>query len=53
MSSGEALAEVTHNAYAGQYHHDTNPAADQVDIVDGELRLFVERAIQVVHSGMV
>lgn len=40
------------NTYAGQYHHDTNPAADQVQITDGELRNFVERAIRVVHAGM-
>ncbi|MCU7853373.1 MAG: AAA family ATPase [Candidatus Thiodiazotropha sp. (ex Monitilora ramsayi)] len=40
------------NNYAGQYHHDTNPAADQVQIIDGELRNFVERAIRVVHAGM-
>lgn len=40
------------NSYAGQYHHDTNPAADQVKIIDGELRTYVERAIRVVHAGM-
>lgn len=40
------------NGYAGQFHHDTNPAADQVQIIDGELRPFVERAINVVHAGI-
>lgn len=40
------------NGYAGQFHHDTNPAADQVQIIDGELRQFVERALNVVHAGM-
>ena len=40
------------NSYAGQFHHDTNPSADQVQIIDGELRRFVERAINVVHAGM-
>lgn len=40
------------NRYAGQFHHDTNPGADQVQITDGELRLFVERAIKVVHAGI-
>lgn len=40
------------NGYAGQFHHDTNPSADQVHIIDGELRPFVERAINVVHAGM-
>lgn len=41
------------NRYAGQFHHDTNPAADQVVVVDGELLGFVERAINVVHAGAV
>lgn len=41
------------NNYAGQFHHDTNPAADQVIVVDGELLGFVERAINLVHSGAV
>lgn len=40
------------NSYAAQFHHDTNPSADQVQIIDGELRSFVERAINVVHAGM-
>jgi len=39
------------NRYAGQFHHDTNPAADQVVIVDGELISFVERAVKVIHAG--
>lgn len=39
------------NSYAGQFHHDTNPAADQVTIVDSELLTYVERAIKVVHVG--
>jgi len=39
------------NQYAGQFHHDTNPSADQVQIVDAELLNFVERAINVVHTG--
>ena len=46
----DALNEI--NSYAGQFHHDTNPSADQVQIIDGELRQFVERAINVVHAGM-
>lgn len=40
------------NSYASQFHHDTNPAADQVQIIDGELRQYVERAINVVHAGV-
>jgi len=39
------------NSYAGKFHHDTNPSADQVQIIDGELLQYVERAINVVHSG--
>lgn len=46
----EELNEI--NGYAGQFHHDTNPSADQVQIIDGELLGFVERAINVVHAGM-
>ncbi|KEQ18694.1 hypothetical protein [Endozoicomonas numazuensis] len=41
------------NRYAGQYHHDTNPAADQVEVVDSELLSFVDRAVNVVHAGAV
>jgi wobble nucleotide-excising tRNase len=41
------------NSYAGQFHHDTNAAADSIEIVDGELINFVERAIKVVHAGAV
>jgi len=47
----DELNEINH--YAGQFHHDTNPAADQIVIVDGELLNFVERAIRVVHAGAV
>jgi wobble nucleotide-excising tRNase len=47
----DELNEV--NRYAGQFHHDTNPSADQVQVVDGELLGFVERAIKVVHAGIV
>lgn len=50
MNITNELNEI--NGYAGQFHHDTNPSADQVQIIDGELRHFVERAINVVHSGM-
>lgn len=39
------------NRYAGQFHHDTNPAADQVQIIDGELLAFVERSLVVVYAG--
>ena len=39
------------NTYAGQFHHDTNPAIDQVSIVESELRNFVERALIVIYKG--
>lgn len=39
------------NRYVGQYNHDTNPAGDQVQIIDSELRLFVERSLKLVHAG--
>lgn len=39
------------NRYAGQYHHDTNPAADQVTVVESELRTYVIRSLDVIHKG--
>ncbi len=39
------------NRYVGQFHHDTNPAADQVQVIDGELRTYVTRALKVIHRG--
>lgn len=30
--------------------HDTNPAVDLVNVVDGELRTFVVRALAAVHK---
>ena len=41
------------NRYAGQFHHDTNPAADQVQITDSELLGFVERSLSVVYAGVI
>lgn len=40
------------NDYAGQFHHDTNPDAEKVAIVSGELKTFVEKALFVVHGGI-
>jgi hypothetical protein len=39
------------NAYAGQFHHDCNPAADAVQVLDTELLVYVNRALNVVHKG--
>lgn len=39
------------NEYAGQFHHDTNPAADTVVVVATELKTYAERAINVVHRS--
>lgn len=47
--SGE-LNEI--NGHAGLFHHTTKPSADQVQIIDGELRQYVERAVNVVHAGI-
>lgn len=39
------------NSYAGQFHHDTNAAADFVTVVDAELKTYADRALQLVHKG--
>lgn len=39
------------NDYVGQFHHDTNPAADTVVVVVSELKIYVNRALHVVHRG--
>ena len=41
------------NSYAGQFHHDTNPAADTVVVIEAELRTFTTRALNLVHKGTV
>lgn len=46
----EELNEI--NGYSGQFHHDTNPSADTVVVVEPELKTFVERALGVVHRGV-
>lgn len=45
----EELNEV--NDYAGQFHHDTNPDADNVVITPGELQSYVQRALRIIHKG--
>ena len=40
------------NEYAGQFHHDTNPSADTINVIESELKTFVERALGVVHRGV-
>jgi wobble nucleotide-excising tRNase len=46
----QELAEI--NDYAGQFHHDTNPAnADSVAVADGELLNFTQRALSVIYRG--
>ena len=39
------------NAYAGQFHHDTNPNADAAVVVASELKTYVERSLALVHKG--
>ena len=39
------------NLYAGKFHHDTNPSANSVRVIDTELKRFAERALKIVHKG--
>ena len=41
------------NEYAGQFHHDTNPDADNVQITPAELKTYVNRALEVIYRGSV
>lgn len=46
----EELSEL--NAYAGQFHHDTNQGnADNAPVVTEELRIHCERALHLAYSG--
>lgn len=45
----DALNEI--NRYAGQFHHDTAPGVEPINVVDGELRTYVARALDVIHRG--
>lgn len=49
QSMVDELNEV--NDYAGKFHHDTNPDADTITIVNSELKIFVEQALLLVHRG--
>ena len=40
------------NEYAGQFHHDTNAAADTVTVVAAELKTYVDRSLHLVHGGV-
>jgi len=40
------------NEYAGQFHHDANPAADTVLVVAAELKTYVGRSLHLVHGGV-
>lgn len=39
------------NEYAGQFHHDTNPNADAIQVVSSELKTYIEHSLHVIHSG--
>jgi wobble nucleotide-excising tRNase len=41
------------NSYAGLFHHNSNPDADSVDVVHGELLTYVQRALDVMYRGVV
>lgn len=47
----EELKEI--NNYAGQFHHDTNDSADTVNVMAAELKVYVERALLVIHKSTV
>ncbi|MCF5545393.1 AAA family ATPase [Pseudomonas salomonii] len=47
----DELQEI--NSYAGQFHHDTNPDCDTVQITSSELLTYGERALKLVYSGTV
>ena len=40
------------NEYAGQFHHDTNAAAETVAVVAAELKTYVDRSLHLVHGGV-
>jgi wobble nucleotide-excising tRNase len=39
------------NEYAGQFHHDTNPDAESVVITPSELKIYVDRSLEVIYKG--
>lgn len=41
------------NSYAGLFHHNSNPDADSVEVVHGELLTYVQRALGIMYRGMV
>lgn len=41
------------NSYAGLFHHNTNPDADSVEVVHGELLTYVQKALDVVYRGVI
>lgn len=43
----------TINNYAGQFHHNSNPDADSVDVVHGELITYVRRTLDVMYRGVI
>ena len=40
------------NEYAGQFHHDTNAAAETVAVLAAELKTYVDRSLHLVHGGV-
>ena len=45
----QELLEV--NDYAGQFHHDTSPSADAVQVIDSELLTFARRALALIYEN--
>jgi len=41
----------TINSYAGQFHHDTNAAADSAPVDDTEIKNYADRALTLIYRG--
>jgi len=39
------------NDYASQFHHDTNPYADSINVIDAELLQFANRSLDIIYRG--
>lgn len=39
------------NEYASQFHHDTNPYADSINVTDAELLQFASRSLDIIYKG--
>lgn len=44
----QELREI--NEYASQFHHDTNPYADSINVIDAELLQFASRSLNIIYK---